>query len=145
MLVYFTSSIKRDLKFCVLFRIFLLVTTLKISFSSSLVIIFYLDAIYYIKNVLVFLINKSNLSITKQIFDRATIFAYSRYFLGCLQLCLTEARKTKIAKSNLAVDSIKIIFIESIFIWDIFTKVVFTEGIYISIRLSGIGSWLSIK
>lgn len=90
---------------------------------------------YWASGISIFLINISDSSIQKQIFNGVAILAYSKYFLGCLQPCLTGARETKLAEDDLAACSIKGISTGDVFIW----------SIYINAGLSNINSWLSIK
>lgn len=108
---------------------------LKIHFSNNTVIFFCLDAVYYTNNILVLLINILNLSIKKQISDKATILAYFKYSLGCPWFCLTEARKAKVVKGNLVTDFIKVIFTEGAIIGGIFTRIDFVGDIYIDTKL----------
>lgn len=46
------------------------------------------------------MINILNLSIKKQIFDRATMLACFKYFLNRLQSYLTRAKKVKVAEND---------------------------------------------
>lgn len=99
MLIYLYLFTKQELKIYALFEMFALVTTLKIPFSNSSAIFFYIDEVYWAVDISTFLINRSNLSIKKQILDGAIILAYSKYFLGCPQFCLTETIETKVAET----------------------------------------------
>lgn len=77
---------------------FAIVTILKIFFSSSLVIFFYFNAIYWTNLPLAFLlINTSNSFIPKKIFDIATILAFCKYFLSYLWLWLNKTKEAKSA------------------------------------------------
>ncbi len=105
---YFTSSTKRELKISILLGMSPPVTTLKTPFSSSLIISFCLDVVYSAGGVSAFLINTSNSSIQKQIFDRVTTLAYSGYFLGRPWPCLTKAEEAKVVEGDSHAVSIEV-------------------------------------
>lgn len=74
----------------------------------------------------------------------------SRYFLDCLQLCLTEAKETKSTEGDWATGFIGSIFAGIASIWDVCIEAVFTRGasawgIYIDAKLSDTSTWSSIK
>ena len=108
---------------------------MKILFSSSPTISFYLDTVYWAGGVSAFLMKTSNSSIKKQISHRTIIFACSRYFLGCPRPRLTEVREAKVAEIYLAASSIGDISAGDISIW----------GILAGVGLSSTGCRLSIK
>ena len=115
--VYFTSFTKQELKIHILFRIPVLLTTLKTPFSSSPVISFCLDIVYWAGSTSAFLIKISDLSIRKLIFDRAVILACFRNFLGYARVCLISAMEPKIAKSDLVSCYIWGISARGVFVW----------------------------
>lgn len=122
------------------------VTILKMSFYNSLVISFYLDAIFWARCISKFLLmNISCLSKKNLISYKAVILSCSQYFLGYLWSCLTGTKKAKFAKSNLTIDFIKVISTKSILVYGIFRESIFMrdasiKDTYISIRLSSISS-----
>ncbi len=143
--IYFTLSTKRKLKICTLLRISPLVTTLKTPFSSSPVISFYLDAVYYAGGISIFLINTSNSSIKKKMSDGAVTLTYFEYFLGHPWPHLTKAREAKVAECDLAAGFIEVISTRNTSVWGVSEEVASAGGTCVGARLSGIGSWLSIK
>lgn len=100
---------------------------------------------YYISNILIFLINILNLSIKKLKSNKTTILACFDYFVDFLQLYFIRTRKINIVKNDSAIYCISNIFIRDIFIWNIFTlvistKSIFIRDIYISMGLLNINS-----
>ena len=82
--------------------------------------------------------------------DRTTLLACFKYFLGYQWSCLTRAKKAKVAEGDLTTGSIGVIFTEDVSVWDVSGGLVSAgyasaEGIYIDVRPSTIGFWLSIK
>lgn len=64
-------------------------------------------------------------------FNRATILAYSRYFLGHLQPYLTKTGEAKVVESDLATVSIEDIFARGISIWGISIEGLFLEEMFL--------------
>lgn len=96
------------------------------------------------------MINISNSSIKKQIFDEAILLICFGYNLDYLQSCLIKVKEANIIKSDLAISFIGIISAKNVFVWVISKRFIFVgntsaKDTYIDIGLSDIGSWLSIK
>lgn len=97
--VCFILSTKRELKVCILLEISVLVTILKTHFLSNLAIFYCLNTVYWNGGILVFLINTLDLSIRKQMFNKAAKLACFWSFFGRLYPYWTWAKDAKGAKS----------------------------------------------